>query len=131
MSLESAKSFMGKIQNDKELQGRFEGVKSEEQFFDACKECGFDFSIEEWNQAKSEGRAAELTEADLSSVAGGGTNANHNDCPGNGPGQETGQYECGTSGVAGKYSTCVNAVSPTLRSWDRGDWRDREDWSLC
>ena len=69
MSLESAKAFLAKINEDKTLQAQLKEVDSEEKFFAVVKSGGFDFTKEEWLNTKT----GFLTDADLANVAGGGT----------------------------------------------------------
>ncbi len=69
MSEESAKAFLAKINEDKNLQEQLKDVDSEEKFFALVKSAGFDFTKEEWLNTKT----GFLTDADLATIAGGGT----------------------------------------------------------
>ena len=48
MSMESAKAFWEKYQNDLEFRKRLNGVNSEEKFFAVVKASGYDFTKAEW-----------------------------------------------------------------------------------
>ena len=67
MSVESAKAFLAKINEDKPLQPQLKQVDSEEKFFAVVKSAGFDFTKEEWLNTKT----GFLTDADLATIAGG------------------------------------------------------------
>ena len=71
MSLESAKDFIEKAQEDRELQEQVKDANSEEKFFAVVKEAGFDFTKEEWLAVVPKESEGELSEADLEQAAGG------------------------------------------------------------
>ena len=70
MSEESAKAFLKKVSEDKELQEKLKGVDSDEKFFAFTKAAGFDFTKEEWISITPE-EGEELSDEDLGAVGGG------------------------------------------------------------
>ncbi len=67
MSIESAKTFLDRIQNDEELKNKIAALGSKAERIEFIKGEGFDFTEEEFNQARKE-----LTPESLDEVAGGG-----------------------------------------------------------
>lgn len=67
MSIESAQAFLKKIKSDETLKNKVASLKSKEERLDFIKKEGFDFTEEEFYQARSE-----LTPEALDQVAGGG-----------------------------------------------------------
>ncbi|RJR43268.1 MAG: Nif11-like leader peptide family natural product precursor [Deltaproteobacteria bacterium] len=74
MSIQSAKDFLKKIENDKPLQDRLKAEADLEARQRIIKEAGFDFTLAEYRQAVGEAAAAagkELTAEELEAMAGG------------------------------------------------------------
>ena len=74
MSLESAKAFVERLKWDTELR---KSIMKAEDRIAVVKEAGFDFTMDEWHQARKEAMAkqapnGELSEEELKKVAGGG-----------------------------------------------------------
>jgi predicted ribosomally synthesized peptide with nif11-like leader len=68
MSEESAKAFLKKVGEDKELQEKVKGADSEKKFLAVANESGFDFTVQEWDRVINE----ELSDNDLAAATGGG-----------------------------------------------------------
>ena len=74
MSLESAKAFLERMKWDTELR---KSIMKAEDRIEVVKNEGFDFTMEEWHQAREEHMKkqvadGELSEEELKKVAGGG-----------------------------------------------------------
>ncbi len=67
MSQESAKKFFEKIQQDEEFKNKLSSMKTKEERIKFIKGEGFDFTEEEFHQARTE-----LTPEALDQAAGGG-----------------------------------------------------------
>jgi len=66
MSVQSAKEFIEKISKDEEFKKSYVALETSEARENCKKEAGFDFTKEEFDEAKSE-----LSDDDLDDVAGG------------------------------------------------------------
>jgi predicted ribosomally synthesized peptide with nif11-like leader len=71
MSIEQAKAFIEKLDNDKTFLKEVAGAGSDETRMELAKTAGFDFSAEEFASAMAEATGAELSDEELDSVAGG------------------------------------------------------------
>ena len=74
MSLKSAKAFAERVKWDADLR---KSITQAEDKIAVVKEAGFDFTVEEWHQARQQAIAkatadGELSEGELKKVAGGG-----------------------------------------------------------
>ena len=73
MSVESAKSFLTKMDKDEELQGHVKAAKSAKQIRDLAHEAGFDFTDTDIKSVIDESANfdSQLSDEDLGQVAGG------------------------------------------------------------
>jgi predicted ribosomally synthesized peptide with nif11-like leader len=74
MSLQSAKDFLRSLETDKTLQDRLQAAPDLEARRRIVQAAGFDFSLDEFNQAVDElaqASSRELTPEDLEQIAGG------------------------------------------------------------
>jgi predicted ribosomally synthesized peptide with nif11-like leader len=71
MSLENAKAFLNKLDNDKEFLNQVAGADDTPARTELARTAGFDFTDDELGQAINELHGEELSEEDLDSVAGG------------------------------------------------------------
>lgn len=71
MSVEQAKAFIEKLDNDKAFRSRVAKAESDEARLELAKAAGFDFTAEDLAAAIDEFSSEELSEEDLEAVAGG------------------------------------------------------------
>jgi len=71
MSLESAKKFWTKINDDKDFQKKLEVAKDNVERVKMIKDAGFDFTKEELQQAVQAATGKKLSDVELDNVAGG------------------------------------------------------------
>ncbi len=78
MSIENVKAFMEKVKNDKELQDKLKCLvkhnmeASVAQGIQVAKKVGYEFTAEEFKEVMSSSGDAQLSDAELDNVAGGG-----------------------------------------------------------
>lgn len=66
MSVEQAKAFFEKVQNDEDLQKKLSEAQDSESKLEIARQEGFEFDLQEANKAKEE-----LTDNQIANVAGG------------------------------------------------------------
>ncbi|MDP6958659.1 MAG: Nif11-like leader peptide family natural product precursor [Planctomycetota bacterium] len=79
MSVESAKAFLEKFENEEAFRKELKGAGSQEEVAGVIKAAGFEFTQEEWKEASQKDEI--LSEDQLKSASGGVENApvNQND----------------------------------------------------
>ncbi len=68
MSIESAKAFVEKLKIDEEWRNELDAVETNEEREAMAKAAGFDFTLDEFHKVRYE-----LSDDELSAVAGGGS----------------------------------------------------------
>ncbi len=71
MSVQNAKDFVAKLQEDKSLAGSLESAADDDARRAIAAGAGFDFTKDEMKEALSAGGSKQLSDDDLDTVAGG------------------------------------------------------------
>lgn len=72
MAIESAKAFIERIRTDASFRESIRKARDKKERWELIKETGFNFTKEEFDQAKAE-LAGQLSEEELEVIAGGST----------------------------------------------------------